>query len=78
MMGTSEEEVRTIAEQAQGVVLPIVGAYPTLLVRPRIDGVKGFCNGEDTTVEGEELQGVDGLMFVHLLVDGLVLLLYGL
>ena len=78
MVGTSEKKVRTIAEQAQGVVLTIVGIHPTLLVGQGIDGVKTLCDGEDAAIEGEEFQGVNVLMFVHPFVELLVLLLHGL
>ena len=78
MMGTSKEEIRTIAHQALCIVLTIVEIHPTLLVRLCVDGVKTLRDSEDATVEGEEFQGVNGLMFVHLLVEIQVLFLYGL
>ena len=78
MVGAAEEEVRTIAKQALGVVLAIVGIHPTLFVGQSIDGVKTLCDGEDATVEGEEFQRVDVLMFVHPFVEFLVLFLHSL
>ena len=78
MVGSAEEEVWTVAEQALGVVLAVVRIHPTLFVGQSIDGVKTLCDGEDATVEGEEIQRVDGLMFVHPFVEFLVLFLHGL
>ena len=78
MVGTTEEEVRPIAEQTLGIILPIVEGHPTLLVWQHIDGVEALSDSEHAPSEVEELGSVDSLMLIHPFIQGTVLLLDGL